>query len=97
MARPVPTEPKVDVVIRPESVVLGQGRAPRGARGHEGVVVAREYYGHDQLVVVELPSGRRVRSRSIGFPIWHPGDHVRVWVDGPVNALRRDKGDRVSA
>jgi iron(III) transport system ATP-binding protein len=96
---PVPAEMdgEVDVVIRPESVALGQGRAPRGDRSHEGVVVAREYYGHDQLVVVELPSGRRVRSRSIGFPIWHPGDHVRVWVDGPVNALPRDKGDRVTA
>ena len=89
---PIPAElvGEVDVVIRPESVALGQGRAPRGDRSHEGVVVGREYYGHDQLVVVELPSGRRVRSRSIGFPIWHPGDRVRVWVDGPVNALRRE-------
>jgi iron(III) transport system ATP-binding protein len=96
---PIPAELKgeVDVIVRPESVVLGQGRAPRGDRSHEGVVVAREYYGHDQLVVVELPSGRKLRSRSIGFPIWHPGDHVRVWVDGPVNALRRDNGDKVSA
>jgi iron(III) transport system ATP-binding protein len=89
---PAEIEGEVDVVIRPESVALGQGRAPRGDRSHEGVVVAREYYGHDQLVVVELPSGRKVRSRSIGFPIWHAGDHVRVWVDGPVNALRRDAG-----
>jgi len=85
------------VIIRPESVSLGQGRAIRGERTYDGVVVAREYYGHDQLVVVELGSGRRVRSRSIGFPIWHPGDHVRVWVDGPVNALRRDSGDKVPA
>ncbi len=87
---PATLEGEVDVVVRPEAVALGQGPAPRGERGHEGVVVAREYYGHDQLVVVELASGRRVRSRSIGFPIWHPGDRVRVWVDGPVNALRRD-------
>jgi iron(III) transport system ATP-binding protein len=87
---PAALEGSVDVVVRPESVALGQGPAPRGDRGHEGVVVAREYYGHDQLVVVELASGRRVRSRSIGFPIWHPGDRVRVWVDGPVNALRRE-------
>jgi iron(III) transport system ATP-binding protein len=86
---PAEIEGEVDVVIRPESVALGQGRAPRGDRSHEGVVVAREYYGHDQLVVVELPSGRKIRSRSVGFPIWHAGDRVRVWVDGPVNALRR--------
>jgi iron(III) transport system ATP-binding protein len=90
---PAELEGEVDVVIRPEAVALGQGPAPRGDRGHEGVVVAREYYGHDQLVVVELESGRRVRSRSIGFPIWHPGDRVRVWVDGPVNALRPERAD----
>ncbi len=97
---PIPKdiEGDVDVVVRPESVALGQGPVPpRGDRSHEGVVVAREYYGHDQLVVVELPSGRKVRSRSIGFPIWHPGDHVRVWVDGPVNALRREPASRVVA
>ncbi|HEX2161665.1 MAG TPA: ABC transporter ATP-binding protein [Thermoleophilaceae bacterium] len=87
---PAELEGEVDVVVRPESVALGQGPAPRGDRGHEGVVVAREYYGHDQLVVVQLASGRKVRSRSMGFPIWHPGDRVRVWVDGPVNALRRE-------
>ncbi len=35
----------------------------------------------------ELASGTRVRSRRLGFPAWHPGDRVRVWVDGPINAL----------
>ncbi|MDP8969266.1 MAG: ABC transporter ATP-binding protein [Actinomycetota bacterium] len=79
----------VDVVVRPESVTLTAGPPPRGERGHEGVVVAREFYGHDQLVQVELASGRRLHSRSIGFPIWHPGDRVRVTVEGPVNALAR--------
>ena len=86
---PIPKELEgaVDVVVRPESVALGAGPAPGRDRSHEGVVVAREYYGHDQLVEVELESGLRLRSRSIGFPIWHPGDRVRVWIDGPVNAL----------
>ena len=86
---PIPKELEgvVDVVVRPESVALGAGPAQGRDRSYEGVVVAREYYGHDQLVEVELSSGRRLRSRSIGFPIWHPGDRVRVWIDGPVNAL----------
>jgi iron(III) transport system ATP-binding protein len=86
---PIPKElaGSVDVLVRPESVALGAGPAPGRDRSHEGVVVAREYYGHDQLVVVELASGRRLRSRSMGFPIWHPGDRVRVWIEGPVNAL----------
>ena len=92
---PIPKELEgaVDVVVRPESVALGAGPAPGRDRSYDGVVVAREYYGHDQLVVVELSSGRRLRSRSMGFPIWHPGDRVRVWIDGPVNALAaEDRG-----
>ena len=27
----------------------------------------------------------------LGFPAWHPGDRVRVWLDGPVNALAADQ------
>ena len=75
----------VDVVVRPESVAIGTGATVRGAA--EGVVVDRSFYGHDQLVCVELRSGLKVRSRRLGFPAWHPGDHVKVWVDGPVTAL----------
>ena len=90
---PIPKqlEGEVDVLVRPESVALGAGPAPGRDRALEGVVVAREYYGHDQLVVVELSSGRRLRSRSMGFPIWHPGDRVRVWIEGPVNALAAER------
>ena len=36
---------------------------------------------------VELPSGRRLRSRSLSYPVWHPGDRVRVQLDGPVNVF----------
>jgi iron(III) transport system ATP-binding protein len=75
----------VDVVLRPESVAIGLGTAP-GAHA-EAVVVARSFYGHDQLVDLELASGVRMRSRRLGFPAWHPGDRVRVWIDGPVSAL----------
>jgi iron(III) transport system ATP-binding protein len=78
---------RVSVVIRPESVAIGSGPAS----GHaEGVVVARSFYGHDQLVHVERPSGLRLRSRRLGFPAWHPGDRVRIWIDGPVSAVQPD-------
>ena len=76
-----------DVVIRPESVAVGAGPSPRGSEGREGVVVERTFYGHDQIVRVELESGVSVRSRRLGFPAWHPGDRVKVWIDGPVNIL----------
>jgi iron(III) transport system ATP-binding protein len=75
----------VQVMIRPESVAIGTGpgREPQA----EAVVLTRSFYGHDQLVHLELPSGLRLRSRRLGFPAWHPGDRVRVWIDGPVSAV----------
>jgi iron(III) transport system ATP-binding protein len=80
---------RVSVVIRPESVAIGSGpaREPQA----EARVVARSFYGHDQLVHLELPSGLRLRSRRLGFPAWHPGDRVRIWIDGPVTAVEPDR------
>jgi len=78
-------EGAVDVMLRPESVAIGLETSH--ARFAHARVVERAFYGHDQLVGLELASGVRVRSRRLGFPAWHPGDHVRVWVDGPVNVL----------
>jgi len=78
----------VELVIRPESVAIGH-RPARDADA-SALVVGRSFYGHDQLVELELPSGRRLRSRRLGFPAWHPGDRVRVWLDGPVTALATD-------
>ena len=79
----------VQVVIRPESVAIGHSPGARDAA--EAVVLERSFYGHDQLVHLELGSGLRLRSRRLGFPSWHPGDRVRVWLDGPVNALEADQ------
>jgi iron(III) transport system ATP-binding protein len=77
----------VDVVVRPESVAIGTGALQSGAEHRDAVVLQRSFYGHDQLVHLELASGLRLRSRRPGFPAWHPGDRVRVWVDGPVTAV----------
>jgi iron(III) transport system ATP-binding protein len=62
---------------------------PRRHDTQDAVVLHREFYGHDQLVTVRLDSGTEVRSRSIAYPAWHPGDQVRLAVDGPVNVLPR--------
>ena len=78
---------EAEVLVRPESVALSLGPAAGGRTQIEGVVVEREFFGHDQLVHVELPSGRRLRSRSLSYPVWHPGDRVRVRLDGPVNVF----------
>jgi iron(III) transport system ATP-binding protein len=86
-------EGPADVLLRPESVAVGVGPPPRGAAATEAMVVGRDYYGHDQLVELRLPSGRLLRSRRPGFPSWHPGDSVRVWLEGPVSVLARGTGD----
>ena len=79
-------EGAVDVLIRPESVAIGLS-GPQSAADAE--VVDRRFYGHDQLLVLRLPSGAVVRSRRLGFPAWHRGDRVRAWIDGPTDVLPR--------
>ena len=71
----------VEVVVRPEGVEveLDAGVAAR--------VVGRSFYGHDQLVRLELADGLVVQSRVGGTAGWRPGDEVRVRVTGPVSVL----------
>jgi iron(III) transport system ATP-binding protein len=76
----------VDVLVRPESLAIDTS-APRSGHAQDALVVSRRFYGHDQLLELELPSGRRVHSRRLGFPAWHPGDRVRVWIEGPADIL----------
>jgi len=80
-------EGPVDVLVRPESIAIGLN-GPDGAA--EAEVVNRRFFGHDQLVELRLRSGQVVRSRRLGFPAWHPGDHIRAWVDGPADVMPRD-------
>ena len=89
-----PIEGPVDVLLRPESVaVVASAEAGEGAcGGARGRVLSRSFFGHDQLLSVELDSGRRVRCRVVGAGSWHPGDQVLVRVVGPVHALPRTDG-----
>jgi iron(III) transport system ATP-binding protein len=74
----------VDVLVRPEGLAVGV-HGPAGSAGAE--VVSRRFFGHDQLLGLRLASGRVVRSRRLGYPAWHPGDRVQVWIEGPVEVL----------
>jgi iron(III) transport system ATP-binding protein len=81
---------EVDVLIRPESLAVGTVEPADRRNSREATVVSRSFYGHDQMLELRLPSGQTVRTRRLGFPAWHPGDHVRVWVEGPIDVLPRD-------
>ncbi|CAN5572750.1 ABC transporter ATP-binding protein [soil metagenome] len=79
----------VEVLVRPESLAVGLS-GPASAASAE--VVSRRFFGHDQLVGLQLKSGRRICARRLGYPPWHPGDHVQVWIEGPVEVLPRKQG-----
>jgi iron(III) transport system ATP-binding protein len=87
-------EGAVDVLVRPESLAIGL-QGPQRAASAE--VVSRQFFGHDQLVELKLPSGRVIRSRRLGFPPWHPGDRVNVWIDGPADVLPTGASKRTSS
>ncbi len=65
----------VRVMIRPEWV------HPTPATDGAAVVVGREYYGHDQLLVIELADGRRITSRIGSNSFVSPGDRVDIGID----------------
>ena len=85
-------EGEVDVLVRPESVAISHERPATSVPVLKGRISGRTYYGHDQLLEVELPSGTKVRSRRMSWPAWHEGDSVRVWIEGPANVLPRGGG-----
>jgi iron(III) transport system ATP-binding protein len=70
-----PATGDVEVIIRPEAVRLVAD--PHGLSR----VVEREFYGHDQLVTLELPDGRTLLSRTTTNPLFSPQDRVTVEVD----------------
>ncbi len=65
----------VEVMLRPEDVlVVSDG--PVSAK-----IVNREYYGHDQLITVELASGTQIQSRLLGPEgDFYPGQRVGLKV-----------------
>jgi iron(III) transport system ATP-binding protein len=65
----------VEVMVRPEWVHLDPA-ADGGA-----TVIDQEFYGHDQLVVVEFANGRRLKARISSGPVYARGDRVEVGVD----------------
>lgn len=81
---------RVEVIFRPEGLAVSSNGVSDGAGPDDGIaarVIGRSYFGHDQLVAVQLASGLRLRSRLPGSAGWRPGDLVHVRVTGPVTVL----------
>ncbi len=64
----------LDVLVRPEDVVLTSGGSAR--------VMGIEYYGHDAVTSVRTADGSVVRSRTTGAPRYQIGDEVSVTHSG---------------
>lgn len=71
-------EGPVQVIIRPEWIT-----ATPAVNG-EATVIDLEYYGHDQMLLLELPDGRRVQSRVGRRPVLNRGDRVDLEFDEAV-------------
>ncbi len=63
------------VMIRPEWI------HPRPSADGIAEVVDREFYGHDQLLLLALPDGRKLTSRIGNTPMLEVGDRVDIGVD----------------
>jgi iron(III) transport system ATP-binding protein len=71
----------VDVLVRPEQLVLGRlddslDATPNGCGA--ATVQLVEYYGHDHVSVVVLDDGTSLRSRAPGAPSYRRGQRVAV-------------------
>jgi len=75
----------VDVVVRPERILVAPGDA--------AVIEQIEYYGHDAVYRVRLEGGGLVRSRVLAGPQLRPGDRVSLrYVGEPSAAYPAEPG-----
>jgi iron(III) transport system ATP-binding protein len=80
----------VDVVVRPEQVVLRVAGTSAGSGvGVTGSVVSRSFFGHDSIVRVALDDGIVVTARLHAAQLPAPGQQVEVSVESPVSVFLR--------
>jgi iron(III) transport system ATP-binding protein len=69
-----PSRGRVDVLLRPEHLVI--------ETGDDATVELVEYYGHDHVTIVTLDGGNQLRCRTPGPPRFARGQRVGVRIDG---------------
>jgi iron(III) transport system ATP-binding protein len=73
VATSAPAEGKVELMLRPEDLVLC-----REGGGVRVRVTGTEYYGHDQVIIARLPSEVEIRVRVVQGARLLPGDEIGV-------------------
>jgi iron(III) transport system ATP-binding protein len=69
---------RVRVMLRPEWII------PTPDPAGDGVVIDREYFGHDQMLLISRPDGTTVTCRVGARPSLQTGDRVSLSVDEAV-------------
>ncbi|HKH76170.1 MAG TPA: ABC transporter ATP-binding protein [Rubrobacteraceae bacterium] len=80
---------KVEAMLRPEALVL-KTYDEEDNSGIGATVLAREFFGHDQLIKLRLDSGPVLCSRLGVGPGFTPGERVRVEARGTAVVFPRD-------
>jgi iron(III) transport system ATP-binding protein len=70
-----PHRGNVLVMVRPEWI------HPTRTDDGPATVIDQEFYGHDQLLVLEFADGRRITSRVGAGPRFHAGDRAEIGID----------------
>jgi len=87
----------VEAMLRPEALHLRALSNEEEAKAGVGAtVLAREFYGHDQLLKLRLDSGPVLCSRLGGGPGFRPGERVAVEVQGPALVFPNPSDNRAS-
>jgi len=84
-------EGPVDVMLRPEMLRLAPASASDDGLGGGvmGTIISRAFFGHDQLLTVNLESGMTLKARIGAYSGFRPGDRVHVSVRGGALAFPR--------
>jgi len=82
----------VDLLVRPEQILLAAGADAPGVRAS---VLDVTFYGHDASVLLRLSGGEEaavLSARVAGHVTPWPGQQVALTVEGDVVAYPRDAG-----
>jgi iron(III) transport system ATP-binding protein len=78
-----PSSGHVSVLVRPEEVNLGHVVDDQ----ERYQVIEKDFYGHDQMLQLRMPSGRVLRVRCGPGHLANPGDWVSASVSTPVTTF----------